>query len=106
MKKSIISLSLAAIAAALLAGCSPDPAPETAAGPRPTAAPSAPVKGAVVAHRNAEGKLECPVMHAPIESEAQAVGYQDHEGKRYYFCCAACPEKFKADPAKYVNHEH
>ncbi|MGB8989182.1 MAG: YHS domain-containing protein, partial [Candidatus Sulfotelmatobacter sp.] len=24
-------------------------------------------------------------------------------GKNYYFCCAACVEKFKADPARYLQ---
>jgi Cu+-exporting ATPase len=27
----------------------------------------------------------------------------DHDGKNYYFCCAGCVEKFKADPAKYLS---
>ena len=26
-----------------------------------------------------------------------------HSGKNYYFCCAPCVEKFKADPAKYLT---
>jgi Cu+-exporting ATPase len=26
-----------------------------------------------------------------------------HGGKNFYFCCASCLEKFKADPAKYLN---
>jgi len=26
-----------------------------------------------------------------------------HSGKNYYFCCAPCVEKFKADPAKYLS---
>ncbi len=26
----------------------------------------------------------------------------EHGGKNYYFCCAGCVEKFKADPAKYL----
>ena len=26
-----------------------------------------------------------------------------HGGKNYFFCCAPCVEKFKADPAKYLN---
>ncbi len=29
----------------------------------------------------------------------------DHDGKKYYFCCAPCVEKFKADPAKYLNQK-
>jgi Cu+-exporting ATPase len=27
----------------------------------------------------------------------------DHFGKQYYFCCAPCVEKFKADPPKYLR---
>ena len=27
----------------------------------------------------------------------------DHDGRNYYFCCAACVEKFKANPPKYLQ---
>src|ERR1700687_6033302 len=27
----------------------------------------------------------------------------EHAGKKYYFCCPSCVEKFKADPGKYLN---
>jgi Cu+-exporting ATPase len=27
----------------------------------------------------------------------------DHEGKTYYFCCGGCLQKFRADPASYLN---
>jgi P-type Cu+ transporter len=27
----------------------------------------------------------------------------EHGGKKYYFCCAACGEKFRADPKKYAS---
>jgi Cu+-exporting ATPase len=27
----------------------------------------------------------------------------EHGGKNYYFCCAGCEEKFKADPGKYLG---
>jgi P-type Cu+ transporter len=33
---------------------------------------------------------------------ATAKYIHDHEGKKYYFCCASCAEKFKADPPKYL----
>ena len=59
--------------------------------------------GTPIAFRNAEGKLWCPVMNAPIESEEKADGFQDYEGKRYYFCCGMCPDKFKENPAMYVK---
>lgn len=78
---------------ALLAGCA-KPAPEQPAG--------APTTGEVVAYRDADGDLFCPVMKKKIASVDAAQGYQDHEGVRYYFCCGMCPGPFKADPAKYV----
>jgi YHS domain-containing protein len=28
--------------------------------------------------------------------------FVEHEGEKVYFCCSACPEKFKKDPAKYM----
>jgi Cu+-exporting ATPase len=34
---------------------------------------------------------------------ASAKHIHSHGGKNYYFCCAPCVEKFKADPAKYLN---
>jgi len=52
-----------------------------------------------------DGKLTCPVMGASIESKEKAVGYQDHEGTRYYFCCDMCPDAFKKEPDKYVKKE-
>lgn len=29
--------------------------------------------------------------------------YADYKGKRYFFCCAGCPETFRKDPAKYAK---
>ncbi|MGF6822793.1 YHS domain-containing protein [Microbacterium sp. ZKA21] len=47
----------------------------------------------------------CVVMGGSIaKSDAEAAGlYRDHEGERYYFCCAGCAPKFDADPGKYVT---
>jgi YHS domain-containing protein len=91
----------------LLAGCAkqdqataePASASTTSASDKKVAAPD----GSPVAYRNAQGQLLCPVMNAPVKSEEDAVGFQDYEGTRYYFCCGACPDKFKADPAKYAK---
>ena len=41
----------------------------------------------------------CPVMGGEINKEV----YTDHEGKRVYFCCPGCIEKFKADPETYIQ---
>ena len=34
---------------------------------------------------------------------ATAKHFHEHGGQNYYFCHAACVEKFKADPTKYLN---
>lgn len=34
---------------------------------------------------------------------ARAKATHEHGGKKYYFCCAGCGEKFSADPAKYLQ---
>ncbi len=40
----------------------------------------------------------CPIMDAPI-NKALFVEYQ---GKKVYFCCPGCKEKFLANPEQYV----
>ncbi len=34
---------------------------------------------------------------------ATAKHIHEHGGKKYYFCCAGCVEKFKANPQRYLN---
>jgi len=41
----------------------------------------------------------CPVMGGPINKDL----YVEYKGKKVYFCCPECAEKFKADPEKYVS---
>lgn len=43
---------------------------------------------------------KCPVMGDPITNRNF---FTDYQGKRIYFCCAACPEEFKKDPGKYLK---
>ena len=40
----------------------------------------------------------CPVMGAPINKEL----FVEYKGKKVYFCCPGCEEKFKAEPEKYI----
>ncbi|MBI1331680.1 MAG: YHS domain-containing protein [Armatimonadetes bacterium] len=61
------------------------------------------MKATPVAFTNDKGELLCPVNGDVVASPDKAAGFQDYEGKRYYFCCAGCPDKFKADPAKYAD---
>lgn len=53
----------------------------------------------------ADDMTTCPVMVGTPTSKsvAEASGlYRDHEGTRYYFCCAGCGPAFDSDPAKYA----
>jgi len=50
--------------------------------------------------------IACAVMPKNITNIATATKnkmYADYKGKRYFFCCAGCPEAFKANPAKYAK---
>ena len=40
----------------------------------------------------------CPIMGNPINPAL----FVEYEGKKVYFCCAGCPEKFLEDPETYV----
>ncbi len=106
MKNWTLAL-LSASVLAVLVGCggpAADSAFTEAAADTKASAPATPAGGAEpVAYTNAEGKLLCPVMNSVIASKEDAISYQDYEGKRYYFCCGGCPEKFKAEPAKYAK---
>ncbi len=41
----------------------------------------------------------CPVMDDEINKKF----FADYQGKRVYFCCNACPARFKKDPTKYIT---
>lgn len=58
------------------------------------------------ADQSSDDVAECPVMPGVmvVKAEAEAAGlFRDYEGKRYWFCCAACEPLWDADPAKYAN---
>ena len=40
----------------------------------------------------------CPVMEGPINKEI----YTEYKGKKVYFCCAGCKDKFEKEPDKYI----
>jgi YHS domain-containing protein len=40
----------------------------------------------------------CPVMGAPINKAL----FTEYKGKKVYFCCPGCEEKFEAEPDKYI----
>jgi YHS domain-containing protein len=99
MKTQII---LSALFIASLIGCSSAPTEPAAKDKTPEAKPAAET-AAVVDFKNDKGELVCPVMNTVIAKKEEAQGFQDFEGKRYYFCCGKCPSAFKSDPAKYAK---
>ena len=46
--------------------------------------------------------VECLAMGTKMK-KSEAYSSTEYKGKTYYFCCAACPGAFKADPEKYVK---
>lgn len=55
-----------------------------------------------------KGEIKCAVNQshmANIEKATKDKLFADHEGRRYYFCCAGCPPKFKKEPAKYTKND-
>lgn len=107
----ITAVALVAVVLAIAAGCGQPPTneptqaatkPESQAVTKPESKPLADT-GTLAAFRNDAGELVCPVQGDVIPDADKAAGFQDYEGKRYYFCCAGCPEAFAADPAKYAK---
>lgn len=47
--------------------------------------------------------LFCTVMGHEVASYAEAGGYHDVGGVRYYFCCMDCCGAFSKDPSKYTG---
>jgi len=51
--------------------------------------------------------IKCAVMtgrEVNIKAATASHLYADYKGRRYYFCCGACPTAFKQDPAKYAKN--
>ena len=44
-------------------------------------------------------QTNCPVMGGKINKNI----YTEYKGKKVYFCCPSCVEKFKKNPEKYVG---
>ncbi len=50
--------------------------------------------------------IKCAVMPEDSVDVAKATKdkmYADYKGRRYYFCCAGCPDAFKKNPTKYAK---
>lgn len=93
MKAAWLMAIVAAVAfgAGILAGCSGQSDGQGAGQPAGRSpAPSAPSQEIT--------QTTCPVMGGKIDKDI----YVDYQGRRVYFCCPGCPEKFNEDPEKYL----
>jgi YHS domain-containing protein len=43
-------------------------------------------------------QTKCPIMDSPINKAL----FVEYKGKKVYFCCPGCEDKFNAEPEKYV----
>ena len=59
--------------------------------------PAAPPESEEVASAAIEQTV-CPVMEGAINKAI----FTEYEGKKVYFCCAGCKEKFEKEPEKYI----
>jgi YHS domain-containing protein len=83
----------------LALGCTGEPAAE---GGEPQAAVTASFNSTEEAAKvfvNAGGRALCPIMNVVIANVEDAVAHADIEGVRYYFCCEACLNQAKENPA-------
>jgi YHS domain-containing protein len=85
----LVAAGLVAGVAIGLAGCQKQTPPAPA---KTAAAPGQPA--AQVAEQTT-----CPVMGGAIDKTI----FVEYKGKKVYFCCKDCVEKFQADPEKYVS---
>lgn len=88
------TLTVATVAVlSFLAGCKKEQPPAS----RPSSSQAATDQPAVATV--AMEQTTCPVMEGnPINKNI----FVEYKGKKVYFCCKGCPEKFLADPNKYV----
>jgi YHS domain-containing protein len=61
-------------------------------------AAAGPVAAAPAATQS-QAQTVCPVLGGAIDKNV----YTDYQGKRIYFCCAACIEEFNQNPEKYLQ---
>ena len=95
--KLMMIIAVVAIVAVALAGCKKsEPEPASPQGAVQTSAPDA--EQASVAAADTIEQKTCPVMGMAINKDI----FVDHQGKKVYFCCPACIDKFEAEPEKYI----
>ena len=86
MKRAMMMFVFIALVAMVAAGC----------GGETVADEKKPEMAKIVVKK---GQTHCPIMGNPVDKKV----YLDYEGKRIYFCCSPCIDKFKEDPAGYIK---
>ena len=56
------------------------------------------VEQAIVAVTDVIEQKTCPIMDAPINKDL----FTEYKGKKVYFCCPGCKEKFEEAPEQYL----
>lgn len=97
----------ATLVASLLVACggaasSPPTAPVAPTAPVTSAAPSTSSDLKAPGEAKVGDRTRCPVSGEEFTVTADSP-HADYQGKTYYFCCPHCPQKFQADPPKYVG---
>ena len=85
IRTGIVAASLVFVGLIMVNGCKKE---EPAASPEP---------GEVAAALTIEQKT-CPVMGGPIDKDI----FTQYKGKKVYFCCNACLDKFEENPEQYI----
>ncbi len=91
----------------LLAACGAASQPATTTPASTATAPATTTAPAATTLKPAGEAMVGDTTKCPISGEEFVVTasspHAEHNGKTYYFCCPGCEEKFKADPAKFVQ---
>jgi YHS domain-containing protein len=99
-KTMFMLISLLLVGLIMLNGCKKSE-------PAPSETPAETMKGqehAAMVDETAEAvaaaieQTDCPVMGGAINKAI----FTEYKGKKVYFCCSPCKEKFEAEPKKYI----
>jgi YHS domain-containing protein len=99
-KTMFMLISLLLVGLIMLNGCKKsEPAPtETPAETMQGQEHAAMVDEAAEAVAAAIEQTTCPIMDSPINKAL----FTEYKGKKVYFCCSGCKEKFEQEPEKYI----
>jgi len=86
----------------VLAGCKKKEEPKAATMEEITSKAAAMVEEAEKTAETMAASMEqttCPIMDG---NKIDKTVFVEYKGKKVYFCCAGCKEKFEKDPEKYI----